>query len=196
MLFDIGGVLEITDGAPAVLWTRRLGLTSSGWDRLRSVLADGEIGRTTESEVFDVLASLIGRDAAESTLGEMWDQYLGHPDTVLIDYLAGLRPTYRTGLLSNSFVGAREREERRYGFSSLVDEIVYSHEVGVAKPDPAVYELACRRLDVATTETVLIDDSQVAVDGARATGMRAILHRDTWTTTHALDACLGTRYAR
>lgn len=53
--------------------------------------------------------------------GDMWDEYLGTANTELTDYLAGLRPRYRTALLSNSFVGAREREEARYGFDELTE---------------------------------------------------------------------------
>ena len=58
------------------------------------------------------------------------------PNTELIEYARGLRPRYRTGILSNSFVGAREREQAAYGFEDLVDEIVYSHEAGIASPIP------------------------------------------------------------
>jgi putative hydrolase of the HAD superfamily len=45
--------------------------------------------------------------------------------------------------LSNSFVGAREREQAAYGFEDLVDEIVHTHEVGMSKPDPQIYALVC-----------------------------------------------------
>ncbi len=60
----------------------------------------------------------------------------GTANTDLIEYARRLRPRYRTGILSNSFVGAREREQAAYGFEDLVDEIIYSHECGMSKPDP------------------------------------------------------------
>ena len=53
-------------------------------------------------------------------------------------------------ILSNSFVGAREREQAAYGFEDLVDEIIYSHECGMSKPDPGIHALACERLRVET----------------------------------------------
>jgi hypothetical protein len=52
--------------------------------------------------------------------------------TELIGYARWLRPRYRTGLVSNSFVGAREREQAAYGFEDLVDEIIYSHWCGMS----------------------------------------------------------------
>lgn len=60
--------------------------------------------------------------------------------------------------MSNSFVEAREREQDAYGFEDLVDEIVYSHEVGMCKPDPRIYELTCMRLGVGPEEMVFLDD--------------------------------------
>lgn len=43
----------------------------------------------------------------------------------------------KTAILSNSFVGAREREREQaaHGFHEMCDVIVYSHEVGCLKPE-------------------------------------------------------------
>ena len=48
----------------------------------------------------------------------------------------------------------------------------------MAKPDPAIYLVACERLAVAPGEAVFLDDREPAVDGARAVGMSAVLFRD------------------
>ncbi len=69
-------------------------------------------------------------------MADIWREYLGTANTELIEYARQLRPRYRTGILSNSFVGAREGEQAAYGFEDLVDEIIYSHEAGMSKPDP------------------------------------------------------------
>jgi hypothetical protein len=49
--------------------------------------------------------------------------------------------------VSNSFVGARDREQA-YGFEGLVNEIIYSHETGLLKPDPRIFAMICERLEV------------------------------------------------
>ena len=59
----------------------------------------------------------------------------------------------------------------------LFDDIVCSAEVGMAKPDPAVFELACRRLDVPPAECLFVDDFDVNVKAARDVGMAAVLFR-------------------
>jgi putative hydrolase of the HAD superfamily len=129
------------------------------------------------------------QDAARMQ-AEMWDAYCGELDTEMHDYLAGLRPAYRTALLSNSADGARREEQQRYGFEQLVDFIVYSHEVGLAKPDPRIYQLTEERLGVRGEEIVYVDDVGTHVDAARARGWHAVLHRDTAETIRKVSALL------
>ena len=81
-------------------------------------------------------------------------------------------------IVSNSFVGAREREQAAYGFEDLVEGIVYSHEVGFSKPDPRIYALICTRLNVAPGEMIFLDDVGVCVAGARDAGIHAIRYQD------------------
>ena len=115
----------------------------------------------------------------EGFMAGVWEEYLGTLNVELTEYFAGLRPRgYRTGILSNSFVGAREREREKYGFDDITDVIAYSHEIGVAKPDPGAYLEVCRRLDVDPQEAVFLDDRDVAVAGAAEVGMAAVLFED------------------
>jgi HAD superfamily hydrolase (TIGR01509 family) len=123
-------------------------------------------------------------------MDDMWDWYCGELDTELMSFAAGLRPTYATAILSNSGPGAREQEESRYGFSNVFDPIVYSHEVGIEKPDPAIYALTCDLLQVEPREAVFLDDTQMSVDGANEYGMTAILHKNTSESIRTITALL------
>jgi putative hydrolase of the HAD superfamily len=60
-----------------------------------------------------------------------------------------------------------------------VDVIVYSHEVGLAKPDPAVFRLTEQRLGVEPHEIVFLDDQERHVAAARRVGWQAVRHRST-----------------
>ena len=182
VVFDIGGVLEITpDLGVDRQWETRLGLPDGEiLARLRDVWRGGSIGTITLDDVHQALQERLGLDdqTRAQYMADVWREYLGTANTELIDYARQLRPRWRTGIVSNSFVGAREREQAAYGFEDLVEEIVYSHEVGFSKPDPRIYALACTRLDVAPEETVFLDDSDVCVAGARDVGIHAIRYRD------------------
>jgi putative hydrolase of the HAD superfamily len=178
VVFDIGGVLEIDPDIGVVpMWEARLGLPAGELsERMHDVWARGSIGTITEAAVHQATRDRLGLDEQQvaAFMADIWRQYLGTPNTELIEYARQLRPRYRTGILSNSFVGAREKEQAAYGFEDLVDDIVYSHEAGMNKPDARIYALTCTRLDVRPDETVFVDNTVYCVAGAREAGIHAI----------------------
>lgn len=182
VVFDIGGVLEITpDLGLTRRWETRLGLPAGSIaERMRDAWVGGSIGTITEDDVHQAARERLGLDEWQLAdfMADQWREYLGTANTELIEYARRLRPRYRTGIVSNSFVGAREREQAAYGFEDLVDEIVYSHEAGMSKPDPRIYALACTRLGVSAQEAVFLDDVEACVAGARDAGMHAIRYQD------------------
>ena len=194
LILDIGGVLELTPRTGWLTrWDERLGLPPGTADeRLADVWEAGEIGTVTENEVREQVAARLGLGPVdtESFLADLWDEYLGTPNTELIDYVAGLRPHCRLGILSNSFVGARELETAAYGFDRLVDEIVYSHETGVRKPDSRAFAITCARLQVRPGDCLFVDDFAPNVEAARAAGMRAHLFTDNAGTVARIAAHL------
>ena len=195
VLFDVGGVLEITPPTGHTeRWEAELGLAPGELDRrMLDVWRGGSLGTVTEAEVHAALVERFGLGPAdvERFFAGVWEEYLGSANTELVEWARGLRPRWRTGILSNSFVGATEREQERYGFGDLVDVVVYSHEVGRATPDPAVYRLAAERLGVAPAEVVFLDDREAAVEGALAVGMQAVLFTDTASAITELEARLA-----
>ena len=90
-------------------------------------------------------------------MADYWRWYVGTLDQELFDWFAGQRPARKTGIVSNSGPGAREAE-RCWGFEEITDDIVYSHEVGLRKPDPRIFVLAAERLGVRPDEIVFLDD--------------------------------------
>lgn len=62
----------------------------------------------------------------------------------------------------------------RYDFFGLFDAIVVSGEIGIVKPDPAIYRHLLERFDMVADETLFIDDSAVNVAAAAAAGLRAV----------------------
>src|ERR1700761_7742428 len=182
VVFDIGGVLEITpDLGLDRRWETRLGLPDGGvLARVRDVWRDGSIGTITLDDVHEALGDRLGLDdqTVAKYMADLWREYVGTANTELIEYARRLRPRYRTGIVSNSFVGAREREQAAYGFEDLVEEIVYSHETGFSKPDPRVHALICTRLNVPPGEMIFLDDVEMCVAGARDAGIHAVRYQD------------------
>ena len=181
VLFDIGGVLATT---PTTCWQERwearLGLGAGRIDEaLAHVYRAGTTGAVTVDDIARTVAAEISVEHAPAILDDLWDEYLGGTNTRLLAYFASLRPRYRTGILSNSWVGAREREQARHGFAGHCDVIVYSHEEGMTKPAARFYEVACQRLGVRPSEVLFLDDIGGHVEAARALGMTAVTFIDT-----------------
>lgn len=201
VVFDIGGVLErVEDDAwPEIWigrWERRMGLPAGhvlARQAEHKPVGDVVTGDVSEAQLRRRYADALGLDErqADAMMAEMWEAYCGELDVELFDFAAGLRPRYRTAILSNSADGARREEQRRYGFEQLVDVLVYSHEVGLAKPDPAVFRLTEQRLGVEAHEIVFLDDQPQHVSAARELGWHAVHHTDTRESLREVQALLG-----
>ncbi len=80
----------------------------------------------------------------------------------------------RTALLTNISREGEALWRRLVPVDELFDTVVDSSQVGVRKPDPAIYTIACERLGVEPADCLLIDDITCNVDAARALGMTVI----------------------
>lgn len=78
----------------------------------------------------------------------------------------------RTAILSNLGDNVHDRMEREFDWLSRFDVLVWSYQLRMAKPDPAVYSYTLEKLGTEPGETLFIDDKQVNIDAAREMGMR------------------------
>ena len=94
----------------------------------------------------------------------------------VIPVLARLRDKgCRLGIISN-WDGRLSGLLDGLGLSPFLDAVICSATVGLHKPDPRIFELACDTLDVSSEECVHVGDHHYAdVIGAEAIGMRAVL---------------------
>ncbi|MBX3048713.1 MAG: HAD family phosphatase [Anaerolineales bacterium] len=111
-------------------------------------------------------------------------------DETLMAYIRGLRPRYKTGLLSNAMNNLRALLVTRYPVYDAFDEVIISAEVGLMKPDIAIYSLAVARLSVQSQRAVFVDDFLPNVEGARQAGLQGI-HFQSREQTLAELAALG-----
>lgn len=112
-------------------------------------------------------------------------------NVALLKYIASLKENYKIGLLSNigtnwireSFLTKEEQ--------ALFNNIVLSYEVGMTKPDPQIFELACRRLGVEPEETIMIDDIERNCMAASELGMKSVLYKDLSSLKPQLESLLA-----
>lgn len=92
----------------------------------------------------------------------------------LLNFALSLKQKMKIGLLSNSWENARQRLGGLYEFIDVFDIALFSSEIGVRKPEQAIFDLMLAKLDAKPQEAVFIDDFYVNIRGAEAAGLYSI----------------------
>lgn len=94
----------------------------------------------------------------------------------LLDSLRSLG--LRTGIVANSWPDPGRilrADAASFGFADRLDAMVFSEEVGMRKPDPEIFRLACRLLEVEPAEAMYVGDNlETDVKGASAAGLATV----------------------
>ena len=193
VMFDIGGVLvQQVDRSRVRQWETRLDLEEGSLGRsiwLMPISLQAEIGRASEDDVWAAVADRFELNPIDMAAlrgdffsGSVWNDRL-------IDYARSLRARYRTGIISNAWPEAREAV-KPWVNGDAFDDLIFSAEVGLAKPDRRIYELALERLRVQPAEAIFIDDMPGNVEAAQAIGMAGIRFVNTEQTIKDIERIL------
>ena len=82
---------------------------------------------------------------------------------------------FRLAILSNMGHGVLEHLRARFSWLSQFDQLTWSCELGVVKPDPAIYLHTIKKLNVKPEQALFIDNLQKNIVGAEEVGLRAAL---------------------
>jgi putative hydrolase of the HAD superfamily len=194
LLVDFGGVLTTSVWDSFDAFCREHGLEQGAVKALFrddpaavADLRELETGRIPEAEFERRFAERLGLEEASDLIDSMFRGML--PEPIMVEAVgAARRAGVRTGLISNSW--STDHYDRAL-LAELFDDVVISGEVGVHKPEPEIYLLACERLRVEPSACVFVDDLRENCTAAEAVGMMAILHRDPERTVAEIERLLG-----
>ena len=82
---------------------------------------------------------------------------------------------FRLGILSNMGHGVLGYMRPRFSWLNQFDHLTWSCELGVVKPDPAIYLHTVKKLGVAPGQALFIDNLEKNIVGAEAVGLHAAL---------------------
>lgn len=85
---------------------------------------------------------------------------------------------YQIAILSNDSKDMALSKRKKYNFDELFDDVIFSCELGIKKPDFEIYRIASNRLNTSPEQVVFIDDRLENIEAARKTGMYSILFRN------------------
>jgi putative hydrolase of the HAD superfamily len=177
VFLDIGGVLY-DDTVYARAWHRALRdagatFTDEDFDEVYTRARAEQSGSFRRKLT---AAFLPGADLRE--LERLASRYWRYPPSALYDdvrpCLSELRDRYRLGVIANQ-PGEVRSALARDGLDAFFEVWGVSDELGVGKPDPALFELSVRTAGVAPAAAVMVGDRlDYDVRPAKAVGMRAV----------------------
>ena len=177
VLFDMDGVIRHWDSAGAREGERVTGLPEGAIERVAYDIPEfwqTQVGACTAREwaaaVGRALAAEYGPGAERAA--DVYLAYAGRVDAEMVALVAAVRERTTVALLSNATDQLREHLAH-HDLVEAFDVVFCSAELGMAKPDVAIYRHAAGVLGVAPGECFFTDDRPENVDGARAAGMHA-----------------------
>ncbi len=85
-----------------------------------------------------------------------------------------LRGKYILGVISNHAKEWIDYCKKHYEIDGLFDSILWSYDIGLAKPDPKIFKLMLKRLNLKAQECLFIDDQLRNIESARKLGFQTI----------------------
>lgn len=203
VLWDFGGVIlsspfeafntyEQARGLP-VDFIRSVNATqpdANAWARLeRTEISPAEFDALFAAESEALGHRVPGSDVLALLSGEIRPEMVDLLDRVIAS-------GYRTACLTNNVVADPSTSQRAAAVGAVMarfDAVVESSKVGVRKPEPRFYELACDMLSVRPSECVFLDDLGINLKPAAAMGMTCIKVVSAAQAIHDLTTLLPLR---
>lgn len=184
VIFDFGGVVAHFIREGAVRRFEQLGLADadSQLDHYcqNGIFLELESGAITAEGFRARLSEMCGREVSHDEARWAWLGFFTETPTAKLDYIAALRPRYRTYVLSNtnpyimSWARSAELSEQGRPLDDYFDEIFASYELGVVKPDARFFEHVLAATGSRPEETVFVDDGPHNVEAAKALGIHTL----------------------
>ena len=203
-LFDFGGVILASPFEAFADYERARGLPESFIRGLNATNPDANAwARLERNEVsFDEFCTLFEAEADAAghhiDARDMLALISGDVRPAMVEAVRRCKKSgLLIGMLTNNWVSLDARDPaitavpERAEVLELFDVIIESSKVGVRKPDPRFYELACEALAIEPSEAVFLDDLGINLKPARAMGMTTIKVTDPEAAITELESVVG-----
>jgi putative hydrolase of the HAD superfamily len=174
LVFDLGGVLFDFDGAAGVTE-----LTGMPQDEAHEILVNSpalhalETGEISPDIFGRQFAQELGVSISSTKMLELWASWEAGPKPGAVELLASLRDQHSIACLTNNNVIHWDRLSTHYGVRELFQRYYLSHEIGLMKPDPRIFEHVIEDLDTSAAAVTYFDDRQDIIDTALTCGLNA-----------------------
>lgn len=185
LIFDFGGVLIDLDINRCLDSFRQLGVQHV--EKLLDIYHQEdffhqyEMGQISSAEFRDVIRSKSNQSLTDEQIDGAWNSFLIGVPAYKLEALLNLRQHYMVYLLSNTneihWQWSCQNTFPYKGFrvEDYFEQQYLSFEMGMAKPDAAIYRRVIDEAGIDPSETLFLDDSLLNLQGAEAFGIRTHL---------------------
>lgn len=187
IIFDFGGVIYDIDHNLSKLAFEKLGVERFdalyGHQIQANIFEKMERGEL-ELDVFrSELRKYIPRNASDQQVDEAWSGLLLGFDSRKLDLLKRIKENYRLFLLSNSneihYMRFIKELNEYMDFRGLFEDVWFSHEKGMRKPEPEFYLGLLHENKLEAQESLFVDDLDVNIRAAQSHGIKThYIHGD------------------
>ena len=184
IIFDCFGVLLVAPGFDALLRD-----FPQHKIEINDLIIQSDYGIISLQQFNDSIVRLTGLKIQEVE-SQYWD--VSVRNEAIISWVRELKlmSGYKIGLLSNVGSGWLNNLLPEASGGKLFDAVVLSHDVGMIKPDPQIFEFIAERLGAKPHECIIIDDRPSNIDGAERADMRGIVFESIHQTQAELEHLL------
>ncbi len=177
IFFDVGNILvEVRYDQLIAALKVDPGINSQAIDRLADedeLIIRYRLGRIHSEKFFTAAKKMLGFQGSLKEMETLWCSIF-RPLKNNMDCVKNLSRQFQLGIISNTNETHCTYLESRYDVFSFFDCKIYSHLEGLMKPDPKIYELALRRMNVAAANALFIDDESGNIRAAEDLGFHTI----------------------
>lgn len=196
LIVDFGGVLTTSLDQAVRAFEAREGLPRGAVDRtwyedpaMVRLTGDLERGRVGQDEWNRRAGRMLGVDDTD-LLGRIFADLRGE-ERMLAAVAQARAAGLKVALLSNSLGLSPWDMYRGIDVEAAFDAVLISEHCGLRKPEPEMFELMLKLLDVPGEECVFVDDSAANLVPAEELGMGTVLHREAARSIARLEALFG-----
>ena len=185
IIFDLGGVIIDLDSKRVIdQFQKHSNKSAENIIRLISKsqdLIDYEVGKMTDSEFCQVVNQLLSIELSQTSFETIWNSFLGTIKLDKLHLMLELKEKFNVLILSNTNPIHQRAFDRRVGelipsktMAGMVHTAYYSHELGLRKPNPHIYQKVVDLQNLNPAKTLFFDDCLENITSAQASGIQAI----------------------
>lgn len=175
IIFDFGDIFINLEKEAQIEAFKKLGLDGPNQELIEAN-DHFEKGQLTELQFLETFTKFIPNASIEQ-IRDAWNTIIGEFPLYRLEFLQLLSHKYKLILLTNTDEIHISRFEHNVGISFFSDfyqcfeKVYYSYEMGMRKPDPAIFSYILNKHDLSPKRTLFVDDKKVNTDAAASLGI-------------------------